>query len=443
MTTTLGGDTSRVLNADEAMNMLERAVVYAIPVLLVLAELLALAVNRSIAPHHALQPLNGQLLFTATAAAIALMTTRRVEIGNLCGLSGMLAAIMLPICYAFGARGLTLLSIFAECLWLASLLLAARAVVAERGANRHAALDLLVIRFSLPVCLPLMQVMLWIQGLHCPTVYDLHLYAFDGLFGASVTKVVAIFVRSVPGLLTAVWLIYQSLVPAVALFVVLQRDEQGFVHGKLLSRFLIAAVLGFGLYVLMPGIGPLMTFVDVFPFGMPEASDVTPGLFVDHDGLPRNAMPSLHTAWALLVFIAAWPMGPWLRLVGGVFLAGTVAATLALGEHYLVDLIVAVPFVVVVEGLAANPFAKARRCASLQAIAGGLAMVAVWFLAIRFGTESLRGLPLVPWLMTAATFGGSLWLLVRVLGSLARQDVSVIRGPAVPAPRATVLASAG
>lgn len=401
----------------EAMNHLERGMIYLIPALLVLAEGIALVFDRSIAPHHALHPLNGQLLFTATAAAIALMTTRRSEIGDLCGLTGVLAAILLPVCYALGARGMTLLSIFGEALWLASLLLAARTALATRGARRRSALDLLVIRFSLPVCLPLLQVMLWIQGHSFAEVYDLHFYAFDGLFGGSVVKSLAIFVRSVPGLLTVLWLVYQSLVPVVALFVVLQRTDHGFVQGKLLSRFLIAAALGYGIYALMPGIGPLMTFIDVFPYHMPEATDVVAGSFLEFDGAPRNAMPSLHTAWAILVFIAAWPLGPWLRLVGGVFLAGTLGATLALGEHYLVDLIVAVPFVVLVEGIAANPFETAQRGRALQAIAGGIAMIAAWLLAIRFGTVALQGLPLVPWLMTIATLGLSLRLLAPLLAA--------------------------
>lgn len=420
----------RAFAGGQAMNRLERAMVYLIPVLLVLAEVLALTLDRSIAPHHALHPLNGQLLFTATAATIALMTTRRIEIGDLSGLTGLLAAVVLPVCYAFGARGLTLLSIFGECLWLASLLLAARSVVATRGEQRLQALDLLVIRFALPVCLPLLQVMLWIQSRHLATVYDLHFYAFDGLFGASVVKAVAIWVRSVPGLLTVLWAIYQSLVPAVALFVVLQRTDQGFVQGKLLSRFLIAAALGYGIYALMPGIGPMMTFIDVFPYGLPEAGTVVPGDFAEFDGAPRNAMPSLHTAWALLVFIAAWPMGPWLRMLGAVFLLGTMGATLSLGEHYLVDLIVAVPFVLVVEGVAANPFAPRQRRPKLQAIAGGVAMVGVWLLAIRFGAVALQGLPLVPWLMTAATLGLSLLLLLRLLAMPAPVAVSPTTLPA-------------
>ena len=417
----VGGDRQAI--GEQAMNRLERSMVYLIPALLVLAEGLALMVDRSVAPHHALQPLNGQWLFTATAAAIALMTTRRTEIGDLCGLSGLLAAVVLPVCYGFGARGLTLLSIFGECLWVASLMLASRAVLETEGDERRSALDLLVIRFSLPVCLPLLQVMLWIQTKSFAEVYDLHLYAFDGLFGTTVVKRVALAVRAVPGLLTVLYLVYQSLVPVVALFVVLQRNDKGYVHGKLLSRFLIAAGLGYVIYAILPGIGPGFAFPDVFPYGLPEAMETTPGRFVELDGFPRNAMPSLHTTWALLVFIAAWPMGPGLRVVGMLFLLGTLGATLSLGEHYMVDLIVAVPFAVLVEGVAANPFASAQRRTALQAIGGAAAMIAVWLVAIRFGAVALRGLPLVPWLMTFATFGLSLLLLRRLLALPVPSDI--------------------
>lgn len=96
-------------------------------------------------------------------------------------------------------------------------------------------------------------------------VYDMHLYAFDGLFGFTVVKAVGLAVRSVPGLLMALWLVYQSLVPVVALFVVLQRNEQGFIHGKLLSRFLIAATLGYGIYILLPAMGPYYAAPTYFP----------------------------------------------------------------------------------------------------------------------------------------------------------------------------------
>ena len=64
---------------------------------------------------------------------------------------------------------------------------------------------------------------------------------------------------------------------------------------------------------------------------------------------PRNAMPSVHVAATLLVFwnSIGWPK--WARAITAVFLLLTVLATLGFGEHYLVDLVVAVPFCLAVQ----------------------------------------------------------------------------------------------
>ena len=51
------------------MNAIERTMLYAMPLLLVIAEVVALATDRSVAPHHALNPLNYQPVFVATAVA--------------------------------------------------------------------------------------------------------------------------------------------------------------------------------------------------------------------------------------------------------------------------------------------------------------------------------------------------------------------------------------
>jgi hypothetical protein len=66
-----------------------------------------------------------------------------------------------------------------------------------------------------------------------------------------------------------------------------------------------------------------------------------------------NAMPSFHMAWALLIFWyglkCAWPV----RIGGTVFAAFTVLATLGLGEHYLIDLVVAAPLTAAIDVLCA------------------------------------------------------------------------------------------
>ena len=57
---------------------------------------------------------------------------------------------------------------------------------------------------------------------------------------------------------------------------------------------------------------------------------------------PRNCLPSMHLSWALLIAIMA--RRRILKIVFWIFVALTAFATIAIGEHYLIDLIVAVPF---------------------------------------------------------------------------------------------------
>ncbi len=55
----------------------------------------------------------------------------------------------------------------------------------------------------------------------------------------------------------------------------------------------------------------------------------------------RDCMPSLHLAWALLLWIYS---GRWLRIPMLIFAVLTAAATVGLGEHYAIDLVAALPF---------------------------------------------------------------------------------------------------
>src|SRR5205085_8183990 len=58
----------------------------------------------------------------------------------------------------------------------------------------------------------------------------------------------------------------------------------------------------------------------------------------------RNAMPSVHFACALLIWWNVARLSLRWRIAAALFLLLTVFATLGFGEHYLIDLIVAVPF---------------------------------------------------------------------------------------------------
>jgi len=99
-------------------------------------------------------------------------------------------------------------------------------------------------------------------------------------------------------------------------------------RGQLLRAACVAAILAVPCYFLAPAVGPA------------------------HMGerlAARNCMPSMHLAWALLVWFNV--RRPWLRRCALAFVVLTALSTLATGEHYVVDLIAALPFAWVVQQL--------------------------------------------------------------------------------------------
>lgn len=92
----------------------------------------------------------------------------------------------------------------------------------------------------------------------------------------------------------------------------------------MLKRCILAVILAVPFLLLFPAVGPVWV-------GTPTA--------------PHNCLPSLHFTWALL----AWYYSPrWLRWPSALLVILTGFATIGLGEHYLIDLIAAVPFTVAV-----------------------------------------------------------------------------------------------
>ncbi|HEX5385066.1 MAG TPA: phosphatase PAP2 family protein [Gemmatimonadales bacterium] len=144
---------------------------------------------------------------------------------------------------------------------------------------------------------------------------------------------------------------------------------------RVLAAVLAIAVIGPVLYLLCPATGPLYAFAG-FPWAEPDATRAA-ATAVPPDAA-RNAMPSLHLAWTLVIYRGVSGSARWLRAVTLLWLGGTVVATLGLGEHYAADLVAAVPFALTVERLVAG-------CIDART-ALGLAFTGVWIL-----------LPRMPW----------------------------------------------
>lgn len=106
---------------------------------------------------------------------------------------------------------------------------------------------------------------------------------------------------------------------------------------------LVATVFGSCAYRLVPAVGPFHIWGARFPAELASFNDYSRPLSIPSK--LANCMPSLHATWAMLVFWNLWNREQKrLRVLGAAILGGTVLATLGLGEHYVIDIVVAVPF---------------------------------------------------------------------------------------------------
>jgi hypothetical protein len=102
-----------------------------------------------------------------------------------------------------------------------------------------------------------------------------------------------------------------------------------------------SALAAFLIFALIPAAGPSHVFVG-YPWAAPE-----PSRYVLPPMTPRNAMPSMHLGWSLLIL--ANSRGRWLRSALFLFAVLTGFATVGGGEHYFIDLIAAIPFCAIIQ----------------------------------------------------------------------------------------------
>jgi membrane-associated phospholipid phosphatase len=108
--------------------------------------------------------------------------------------------------------------------------------------------------------------------------------------------------------------------------------EQGII---LRRTVLIGGLACFVFYYAFPAVGPIW-------FNWSATSQLP--------SVPRNCFPSMHFAWALML---AWNMrNRWLRLGFSYYAALIAISTLVLRQHYVIDLIAAVPYAIAVQWVA-------------------------------------------------------------------------------------------
>ena len=203
-----------------------------------------------------------------------------------------------------------------------------------------------------------------------PWKYDYILLNLDDALGIRATKIAGVLQQ----VRTPLLVVYQLMVPMmIAWFLVARRHC---VSGAIVMAYVAEMIVGPILYAIVPGCGPVYAF---------HAQWLNPpavqAALLRLSGMP-NAFPSLHTATAV-VFVSFAGGRLW-RGFAIAFLAGTILATLATGEHYFIDL---------VAGLAFGCFAASVGRRRVARSIGFLSLVLAWSIAVRFGYNILIGHP--------------------------------------------------
>jgi len=245
--------------------------------------------------------------------------------------------------------------------------------------------------------------------IHSKTL-DLFAYAFDGALGFQPSFVLGRFLNTNPWLFPAVKVSYEGIVLAMAALYAgfMTRREKPL--WELIELLFAPAMVGYLFFSVFPVCGPHYAFAVDFPNAyLPyrmlhrlalESIPVLPAF-------PRNAVPSLHLTWALLIWRNTRGLPRWGRAAAATLAFATVFDTLATGEHYLFDLIVSLPFTLWMQACMVRTVKFSDRKRWLPALVG-FAMFLTWLMIGRFGFHWMLVSRYLIWTLAAASSAVSL-----------------------------------
>lgn len=238
-------------------------------------------------------------------------------------------------------------------------------------------------------------------------VFDPVVSALDGAFGQP-SLLVGRAADAHPALLTLMSFVYVLLPVMMAGVIALERRRVPAASQSMLRSILLAAVAGYALYQIYPVVGPGPLLGARFPWGGPLPVGGERSLLLAGLDAPRNCVPSLHFTWALLLYWQGRRLGGAVRAATALWLALTALATLATGQHYFVDLVVAVPFAAWVDVLAVRAAPITTRARAQLVVAAAVSLIG-WYATLFLAPSAP---PSAPSLIAFATVTvGALWVL--------------------------------
>ncbi|MGE5727178.1 MAG: phosphatase PAP2 family protein, partial [Gemmatimonas sp.] len=240
-----------------------------------------------------------------------------------------------------------------------------------------------------------------------PLTYDGTLLALDATLRIPFSRLAGNLFTAVPLVRALSLIAYAALPGAIAGGLAYEEYAQrrGLSRGvgvNLLLAYMVSGTIAALLYVLCPATGPAHAFAGMFPRSLPAANTVPLYLAPFASDSPRNAMPSLHVAWAVLLARSLAGARPSVRIAAWIFAGLTMLATLGSGEHYLFDLVAVAPFLAALEAATAHRSVSWRRRA--PALLSGAALYGLLMIVIADGSAwvpRLDAAPPVAWALVA------------------------------------------
>ena len=279
-----------------------------------------------------------------------------------------------------------------------------------RGAERTERLRAGVLALIMPCGLVVSDGLLALTVLLHPTVYDAVALALESAFGATSGFHVGAWAQSAKWFGSLLEFTYVELPLAYAIVYLLDR-KHALKRRDAFADFVVMGLAGYAIYHFCPVVGPRPVFKD-WPLTVlvPGAMPYEPAIFSAVE--PRNCVPSLHTGWAMLLFWRARSTGRVGTIFGTCFLLGTLLATLGLGQHYIIDLVVGIPFALIVRA-AVDGRVSLGDPARKHAIYAGIVFSAVWFGLVRYGGFMAHAQWLT-WALSVGSVGLTLTLEARL-----------------------------
>nr|WP_043668233.1 phosphatase PAP2 family protein [Nocardia vulneris] len=291
------------------------------------------------------------------------------------------------------------------------------------GADRRNALHAAALGALLILATKVGDVWLHVTVLSRPTVLDEYVLLADHALGDPSWVMGRVLDVLGPAVYAVLHWVYIEL-PVAAIVVAVWQLRRVATSGRWPSHYLVRTFLVLGLvgpviYVIFPVVGPMFAFgpdghglqLGNFWPGVVPPLDRSPMPMPFDAATPRNCMPSMHTAWALSVFLHTrrdtdgGPAPAWLRWGGTFWLLATLTATLGFGYHYGVDLVAGAVLCLTVESALRDP-ERGWGWFRIRLVAGGLAVLAILLLSYRFLPVSMAEYPVLAGTVVLALLAG-------------------------------------